>query len=79
MRSTRMNLKNTRSLAIEARGKGFRQTRKPGIRLIGKWLQAAGFQPGQRCQVRIVGDGVIELIAETLNPEPTPPPNEDLI
>lgn len=65
-----MNSKTTRSLAIEARGNGFREQPKPGIRLTGKWLQAAGFQPGQRCTVRFVADGVIELTASTQNPNP---------
>jgi hypothetical protein len=65
-----MNSQHTRSLAIEARGNGFREQPEPGIRLKGKWLQAAGFQPGQRCTVRLVADGVIELTAQAKTAEP---------
>jgi hypothetical protein len=49
-----------RTLQIEADGdrwKGF----KPKIRLMGHWLEQAGFPPGHRVQVTCVAPGVIEL------------------
>lgn len=49
-----------RTLKIKAGGdrwKGF----KPKIRLMGHWLEHAGFKPGTRVSVRCIGSGVIEL------------------
>ena len=58
---TRMQASPTvRTLQIEADGdrwKGF----KPKIRLMGRWLEQAGFPPGHRVQVTCVAPGVIEL------------------
>jgi hypothetical protein len=34
---------------------------KPKIRLIGRWLERAGFAPGNRVHVTCVAPGVIEL------------------
>lgn len=49
-----------RTLKIEADGdcwKGF----KPKIRLMGNWLERAGFRPGHRVHVACVAPGVMEL------------------
>jgi hypothetical protein len=40
---------------------GTGDTRCPKIRLKGKWIQAAGFAPGQYVQVTVISIGVIEL------------------
>jgi hypothetical protein len=50
-----------RSLKIEPEGTAWRIQPKPKIRLIGRWLEQAGFKPGHRVQVRCVSPGVIEL------------------
>ena len=50
-----------RSLKIEADGDPWKGLIKPKIRLIGKWLQNAGFKPGHRVRVTCVEAGVIEL------------------
>ena len=34
---------------------------KPKIRIMGQWLERAGFKPGNRVQVTCVAPGVIEL------------------
>ena len=49
-----------RTLKIEADGdrwKGF----KPKIRLMGYWLERAGFNPGNRVHVTCVAPGMMEL------------------
>ena len=50
-----------RKLKIEADGDFWRGLMKPKIRLMGRWLARAGFQPGNRVQVTCVAPGVIEL------------------
>jgi len=50
-----------RDLKIEAEGDSWRGLFKPKIRLIGRWLERAGFKPGNRVQVVCVAPGVIEL------------------
>jgi hypothetical protein len=50
-----------RTLQIEAEGDFCKGLIKPKIRLIGRWLQRAGFVPGHRVQVTCVAPGVIEL------------------
>ena len=54
-----------RTLKIEGDGDYFRGTIKPKIRLMGHWLERAGFKPGTRVSVRCLGSGVIELRSET--------------
>jgi hypothetical protein len=53
-----------RSLKIEEEGDGFRGRVKPKIRLMGHWLERAGFKPGTRVSVRCLASGVIELRSE---------------
>jgi hypothetical protein len=38
-----------------------KQTRVPKVRLAGKWLQAAGFNPGTHLELTVISPGVIEL------------------
>jgi len=49
-----------RSLQIEEDGDRWRGF-KPKIRLVGRWLERAGFAPGDRVQITCVAPGVIEL------------------
>jgi len=50
-----------RKLKIEADGDGWKGTIKPKIRLMGRWLEQAGFEPGKHVHVTCVARGVIEL------------------
>ena len=50
-----------RTLKIEEEGDFWRSRAKPKIRLIGRWLERAGFRPGGRVHVTCVASGVIEL------------------
>jgi hypothetical protein len=51
----------TRNLKIEEHGNFFRGLVKPKIRLMGYWLNRAGFKPGGRVEVVCLAPGVIEL------------------
>lgn len=55
----------SRTLKIEADGDFCRGLIKPKIRLMGRWLERAGFSPGLRVHVTCVAPGVIELRAPT--------------
>ena len=57
-----------RSLKIEPHGDFWKGRVKPKIRLIGRWLERAGFTPGNRVRVACVAPGVIEL--RSCEPEP---------
>ena len=50
-----------RSLKIETEGDFWKGLTKPKIRLMGRWLERAGFKPGQRVHVACLSPGVIEL------------------
>jgi hypothetical protein len=50
-----------RTLKIEADGDFWKGLMKPKIRLMGRWLERAGFRPGNRVHVTCVAPGVIEL------------------
>ncbi len=52
---------SVRSLQIEAEGDPWNGHIKPKIRLVGCWLERAGFRPGTRVWVRRLAPGVIEL------------------
>jgi hypothetical protein len=54
---------SARSLKIEAAGDFAAHQIKPQIRLMGRWLQQAGFHPGQRVRVVCLRPGLIELHA----------------
>ena len=48
-------------LKIEKDGDAGKGLIKPKIRLMGRWLERAGFKPGSRVHVICVAPGVIEL------------------
>ena len=50
-----------RILKIEVDGDLWKGLLKPKIRLMGRWLERAGFKPGHRVHVTCVALGVIEL------------------
>ena len=57
---------NNRKLKIEADGDYWLGLLKPKIRLRGRWLERAGFKPGDHVHVTCVAPGVIELRADDL-------------
>jgi hypothetical protein len=50
-----------RNLKIEATGDFFAGRVTPKIRLCGKWLERAGFNPGERVDVTLTGPGEMTL------------------
>lgn len=52
---------NSRMLKIEADGDQWQGGIKPKIRLRGRWLERAGFKPGNRVSVKCVSAGFMEL------------------
>jgi hypothetical protein len=52
---------SVRTLQIEADGDAWKGLTIPKIRIMGRWLERAGFSPGSRVQVTCVSPGVIEL------------------
>lgn len=52
---------SARTLKIEADGDRWKAAIKPKIRLMGRWLERAGFRPGSQVQVICVAPGVLEL------------------
>jgi hypothetical protein len=51
----------SRRLKIEAAGDSWKGDIKPKIRLVGRWLEQAGFKPGSHVQVSSSVLGVLEL------------------
>jgi len=52
---------SVRTLKIEADGDFWKGVTMPKIRLMGGWLERAGFSPGNRVQVTCEAPGVIQL------------------
>jgi len=52
---------SVRKLKIEAEGDAWKGLVKPKIRLMGRWLERAGFRPGKHVHVTCVAPGMIEL------------------
>lgn len=52
---------SARTLKIEADGDSWKGLVKPKIRLMGRWLERAGFIPGNRVSVTYVAPGHLEL------------------
>ena len=50
-----------RRLKVEEHGDGWKNGLKPKIRLIGRWLEQAGFRPGSHVHIISVSPGVLEL------------------
>ncbi len=51
----------TRTLKIEETGDPFKYGIVPKVRITGKWLEAAGFPPGERLTLTLISPGVIEM------------------
>ena len=51
----------TRTLKIETAGDFWRGRMVPKIRLTGKWLERAGFKPGNRVEIAMSGQGTLTL------------------
>jgi hypothetical protein len=69
-----------RTLRIEADGDPWKGLIKPKIRLMGRWLEQAGFNPGHCVHVTCIAPGVIELRspdASTVN-QAKPSPQQQL-
>ena len=64
---TNASAEPVRTLKIEEHGDRWKAPVKPKIRLIGRWLELAGFKPGKRVQVKCVSEGVIELRSQEPN------------
>lgn len=52
---------NTRTLKIERAGDPYLGGIKPQIRLIGQWLERAGFKPGHHVEIRLPEPGTLSL------------------
>lgn len=52
---------SVRKLKIEEDGDPWKGPMKPKIRLVGRWLERAGFSPGNHVQVTFLAPGVMEL------------------
>jgi len=50
-----------RTLKVEQDGTRFSPPIKPKIRIMGKWLERAGFKPGSRVQITCLAPGLIEM------------------
>ena len=57
------NPTSVRQLKIEEHGDHWKGRLRPKIRLIGRWLEQAGFPPGGQVQIICVAPGVLELRA----------------
>jgi hypothetical protein len=55
---------SARNLKIEATGDFWLGKVNPKIRLCGKWLERAGFTPGERVEVTVSEPGIITLRAQ---------------
>jgi hypothetical protein len=60
---------SARTLKIEATGDFFAGKVKPKIRLCGKWLEQAGFKPGERVELVMTEPGTLTLRAVAPLPE----------
>ncbi len=71
---------SARRLKIEADGDPWKGV-KPKIRLLGRWLERAGFPPGHHVQVTCLAPGILELRSVTTpvsaqEPDPATASNE---
>ena len=62
-----------RTLKIEADGDRWKGI-KPKIRLMGRWLERAGFRPGNRVHIMCVAPGIIELRSADASVDESKPP-----
>ena len=69
-----------RKLKIEADGDFAKGSIKPKIRLMGRWLERAGFSPGCHVRVVCISPGVIEMRSpDALTMNPIPPPSSEQV
>jgi hypothetical protein len=68
---------SVRKLKIEAEGDAWKGLIKPKIRLMGRWLERAGFRPGNHVQVTCVTPGMIELRSADVLMEESKPASSD--
>jgi len=67
-----------RMLKIEADGDFWKGLLKPKIRLVGRWLERAGFKPGNHVHVTCVAPGLIELRSpDAMTVDPAQPASAD--
>ena len=52
---------STRKLKIEADGDPYKGGIKPKIRIMGRWLERAGFRPGSHVHITFVAPGIIQV------------------
>jgi len=57
------NETTTRRLKIEEHGDSWNGLLKPKIRLVGRWLEKAGFKPGSHVHIVSIAPGVLQLQA----------------
>jgi hypothetical protein len=55
-----------RKLKIEGEGDSWKSAVRPKIRLLGRWLEKAGFRPGSHVHILCLAPGVIELRSSDL-------------
>ena len=55
------NESRVRRLKIEEHGDGWNGLLKPKIRLMGRWLEKAGFKPGSHVHITCIAPGVLQL------------------
>ncbi len=63
-----------RTLKIEAHGDRWKGI-KPKICLMGRWLERAGFRPGNRVHIMCVAPGIIELRSADTSVDESKPPS----
>jgi hypothetical protein len=60
-----------RRLKIEKHGDAWKGRLKPKIRLVGHWLEQAGFKPGNHVHIVCVAPGFLELRSTDGSSQPT--------
>ena len=55
------NESRVRRLKIEEHGDSWNGLLKPKIRLMGRWLEKAGFKPGSHVHITCIAPGVLQL------------------
>jgi len=68
---------SVRKLKIEAEGDTWKGRIKPKIRLMGRWLERAGFRPGNHVHVTCVAPGMIELRSSNASMDESRPAASD--
>ncbi len=53
--------RSVRVLKIEAEGVAWKRPLKPKLRLTGRWLERAGFKPGDYVRITCVAHGIMEM------------------